>query len=92
MAHFTVAHLPFRQAHILAVGNQGRLRMIRHEAVEAGGLGHVDGIVLVGGTEAPAVEDNEGSLIVHCGVKLARASPRQPHGGHLCQQGGGNPQ
>ena len=59
MADFAVAHLPIRQADVLAAGMNQGIRIFAEQAVVIGFAGQRDGISFGFGTVSPAIEDDE---------------------------------
>ena len=89
--HFAVAHLAFGQAHGLTVGGQGGVGMLVHQPIETGRGGHMHGVVGIGLSDAPAVEDDEGGLVGHGGAKVSFTPSASPALFPSCQQGEWNP-
>ena len=80
VTHFAVAHLAFREAHMLSIGPEGGMRRMRIELIHIWRLGHGNGVVAVGIAEAPAVQNDE------CGFHAAKVAlgstplgPNQTH-------------
>ena len=59
MSDFTVAHLPVRQADVVAAGLNQRVGIFPQQAVIDWFAGHSDGIGFGFGTISPAVKDDQ---------------------------------
>ncbi|EHM02537.1 hypothetical protein HMPREF9946_00953 [Acetobacteraceae bacterium AT-5844] len=100
MADLRIAHLPIRQADIMAAGVQEGTRPGGPEAVEARGIGLAHGIVRFFLPPAPAIEDNEhdGLRNGHDGLSalwfvrqgLDRAGRVWPGEGKMIEEDAGN--
>ena len=84
MADLGVAHLPARQAHVGAVGDQRRIGALTHDAVEVGGVGQCGGVVFALFAQAPAIEDAQddgfGGAHVPAFCRFSRVLPRRGAG------------
>ena len=65
VSHFGVAHLAFGQAYEFTVGAQGGVGVLAEQGVHHRGVGHVDGVGVVGGAIAPTVEDHKCYVFSH---------------------------
>ena len=67
--NLTVAHLALRQAYLLAMGRQTRMWMVLYDPIKTGRLCHMYGIVVVGLTHSPTIQNDERSFF-HCAAKV----------------------
>ena len=66
VAHFGVAHLAVRQTHVQAgAGDQGA-GVVTGQAIQIGGLGSSNGVVLLLGAVAPTVHDDQNQRFLSC--------------------------
>ena len=90
VAHFAVAHLPFRQADVFTVRGECGVGVVRQQAIEARRGGDMHGVVAVGAADSPAVEDDEGGLVGHRGAKVSPEVPLRSRISSSSQQKGGD--
>ena len=62
VAHFAIAHLPFRQSNVFAVRPQGGIRCATQQTIHEWSVGGRDGIGIVLVSDAPSVEDDQRAL------------------------------